>query len=80
MSSAQSMQTGTVSSADAAGAVVATPAVAPTWKSLYTVGGAAALISAVFLPIQIIVFLWLWYILVARRLFQLGQTDQGGAK
>jgi len=57
MSSTQSIQTGAIPSADATGALVAMPAVDPTWKSLYTVGGAAALISAVFLPIQIIVFI-----------------------
>src|SRR6266487_2370431 len=57
MSSAQSMQTGAAPSADATAAMVAMPAVDPTWKSLYTIGAAAALISAVFLPIQIIVFI-----------------------
>ena len=57
MSSTQSMNNVAVPSADATGALVATPAGDPTWKSLYTVGGVAALISAVFLPIQIIVFI-----------------------
>src|SRR6266545_2537989 len=57
MSSTQSMNNVAVPSADATGALVATPAGDPTWKSLYTVGGAAALISAVFLPIQIVVFI-----------------------
>ena len=58
MSSTQSMNNVAVPSAGVAtGALVATPAGDPTWKSLYNVGGAAALISAVFLPIQIVVFI-----------------------
>jgi hypothetical protein len=57
MSSTQSMNNVAVPSADATGALAATPAGDPTWKSLYNVGGAAALISAVFLPIQIVVFI-----------------------
>ena len=33
-----------------------------------------------YISIFSVVFLWMWYILVARRLFQLGNGDHGGAK
>jgi hypothetical protein len=45
MNNAQSMQTGVVPSADATGALVATPAIEATWKSLYKLGGVAALVA-----------------------------------
>jgi hypothetical protein len=34
----------------------------------------------VYISVFSVVFLWVWYILVARRLFQLGQTSQAKAK
>jgi len=34
----------------------------------------------VYISVFSVVFLWAWYILLARRLFQLGQSDNGGAK
>jgi hypothetical protein len=34
----------------------------------------------VYISVFSVVFLWVWYILIARRLFQLGQTVQAGAK
>jgi hypothetical protein len=34
----------------------------------------------VYISVFSVVFLWVWYILVARRLFQLGQAAQASAK
>jgi hypothetical protein len=45
MSSTQSMHTGAAPSADAIRGVVAMPAVDSTWKSLYKLGGMAALVA-----------------------------------
>jgi uncharacterized protein DUF4386 len=57
MRSAHSMTKVAVPSADTTAGLVSTPAVDPTWKPLYLIGSAAALITAVLIPIAAIVFI-----------------------